>query len=96
MAYPRLITADQAVEIINELSAKPIKPATFRGYVSRAQAPQPVDKIGATRLYKRTEIEKWAKERPGQGARVDLQGRPRRRKADEETPVADQPTRDVS
>lgn len=46
-----------------------VKPATWRSYVSRGQAPKPVRRIGATPVWDPTEVMEWP--RPGQGARTD-------------------------
>jgi hypothetical protein len=42
---------------------------------------EPVEKIGRTPLWKRSEIVEWANTRPGQGARTDIRT-PRRRRAE--------------
>lgn len=77
MANPNRLTTQQVVDLVKELTGKEIKPMTFAGYVTRGQAPKPVEKIGATPLWKRSEIVEWAENRPGRGARTDLR-KPRR------------------
>ncbi|WP_344766232.1 helix-turn-helix transcriptional regulator [Aeromicrobium panaciterrae] len=46
--------------------------STFVTYVKRGHAPKEVGRIGGRRVYSRTEIEAWAKNRPGRGRRMDL------------------------
>ena len=81
MANPHRLTTAQALELIKEETGNELSASTFRGYVSRGQAPAPVEWIGRTPLFKRSEIAEWAHNRPGQGARTDLRA-PRRRRAD--------------
>lgn len=57
----RLITTKRAAAIWR------VAPATFRSYVSRGYAPQPV----AEGLYVEAEVREFKRERPGAGARVD-------------------------
>lgn len=47
-----------------------VKPPTWRSYVSRGQAPQPVRRIGSTPLWNPAEVTGY--QRPGSGARTDL------------------------
>ena len=63
------LTADQVVESLRQ-RGMPIKVATWRGYVSRGQAPQPARRIGGKPLWDSDAIAQW--KRPGQGARTDL------------------------
>lgn len=84
MANPNRLTAQQSVDLLKELTGDEIKPMTFHSYVARGHAPKPVEKIGNTPLWKRTEIEKWAENRPGRGARTDLR-KTRRRPKDTDT-----------
>ena len=81
MANPHRLTTDQLVDLIKEETGTELSASTFRGYVSRGQAPAPVEKIGRTPLWKRSEIVAWANNRPGQGARTDIR-KPRRRRAE--------------
>jgi len=81
MANPHRLTTDQVVDLIKEETGTELSASTFRGYVSRGQAPAPVEKIGRTPLWKRSEIVAWANNRPGQGARIDIP-KPRRRRAE--------------
>jgi predicted DNA-binding transcriptional regulator AlpA len=74
-------TVIPTVPLIKEETGTELSVSTFRGYVSRGQAPAPVEKIGRTPLWKRSEIVKWANNRPGQGARTDIR-KPRRRRAE--------------
>lgn len=46
-----------------------VKPATWRSYVNRGQAPQPKRRIGSTPVWDPAEVVAW--ERPGPGARRD-------------------------
>lgn len=85
MANPNRLTAQQCVEVLKEETGDEIKPVTFHSYVNRGHAPKPVEKIGNTPLWKRSEIVEWARNRPGRGARTDLR-KPRRR-----TRATDQP-----
>nr|EJI95664.1 hypothetical protein JVH1_6937 [Rhodococcus sp. JVH1] len=79
MANPHRLTTAQALELIKEETGNELSSSTFRGYVSRGQAPAPVEWIGRTPLFKRSEITAWAHNRPGQGARTDLRTARRRR-----------------
>ena len=46
---------------------------TWRGYVSRGQAPSPVAELDArTPLWDSEGVQKWNADRPGRGARTDL------------------------
>ena len=81
MANPHRPTTDQVLELIKAETGNELSASTFRGYVSRGQAPAPVEWIGRTPLFKRSEIAEWARNRPGQGARTDLRTS-RRRRAD--------------
>jgi hypothetical protein len=78
MANPHRLTAQQCVDLLKEETGDAIKPVTFHSYVTRGHAPKPVEKIGNTPLWKRSEIVEWARNRPGRGARTDLRT-PRRR-----------------
>jgi len=60
------VTAEEAVDIAG------LKRSTFSAYVARGSAPEHVAVMGNRRLYDRAEIENWAANRPGQGARTDL------------------------
>ena len=40
-----------------------IKPATWRAYVTRRQAPQPAQHISRTPLWDRAEVQQWADNR---------------------------------
>ncbi|QHE72671.1 helix-turn-helix transcriptional regulator [Rhodococcus sp. WAY2] len=77
MVSPHRLTTDQVIDLINEETGTELSISTFRGYVSRGQAPAPVEKIGRTPLWKRSDIIEWAHNRPGQGARTDI---PKRRR----------------
>lgn len=46
-----------------------VKPATWRSYVARGQAPQPSRRVGATPVWDPAVVMNWP--RPGQGARTD-------------------------
>jgi predicted DNA-binding transcriptional regulator AlpA len=78
MVSPHRLTTDQVIDLIKEETGTELSISTFRGYVSRGQAPAPVEKIGRTPLWKRSDIIKWAHNRPGQGARTDIPKRRRR------------------
>ncbi|EKT82152.1 transcriptional regulator (plasmid) [Rhodococcus opacus] len=78
MANPHRLTTDQVIDLIKEETGTEMAIGTFRGYVTRGHAPAPVEKIGRTPLWKRSEIIEWAHNRPGQGARTDIRGRKRR------------------
>lgn len=47
-----------------------IKPVTWRAYVQRGHAPQPLRHVGRTPVFDAAQIVTW--ERPGPGARTDL------------------------
>lgn len=47
-----------------------VKPATWRSYVARRQAPQPSRHVGSTPVWDAAMVKSWP--RPGQGARSDL------------------------
>lgn len=81
MANPNRLTAKQCVELLKEETGDEIKPVTFHAYVHRGHAPKPVEKIGSTPLWKRSDILEWIHNRPGRGARTDLR-KPRRRTKD--------------
>lgn len=81
MANPHRLTTDQVLALIKEGTGTELSASTFRGYVTRGQAPAPVEKIGRTPLWKRSEIIEWANNRPGQGARTDI-SKSRRRRAE--------------
>lgn len=82
MAESRLITADEAVDLIEAETGSAMTAHTFRSYTYRGQAPAPVKKIGRTQLYSRKQILEWAQNRPGSGARTDLvQAKPRQHPA---------------
>ena len=51
-----------------------IKASTWRSYVARDQAPQPIRRIGATPVWDAAQIRAWR--RPGQGSRTDLKAQP--------------------
>ncbi|WP_371828739.1 helix-turn-helix transcriptional regulator [Rhodococcoides fascians] len=72
MVSKGLLTSAEALELIEEISGTALKPDTFRSYCTRGQAPAPKEKIGRTLLWSRKEIEAWAANRPGRGARMDL------------------------
>lgn len=46
-----------------------VKPATWRSYVNRGQAPAPTRRVGSTPVWDPAEVLAWP--RPGQGARTD-------------------------
>ena len=49
-----------------------VRPGTCRDYVSKGLAPQPI----VRGFYDRAEVEEWLANRPGRGARTDLQPDP--------------------
>lgn len=61
-----LIGAEQAGEIAG------VTAATFRSYVARHLAPASREVLGY-RVWSRTEVERWARNRPGRGRRTDLE-----------------------
>lgn len=63
------LTAEQVVASLRHRGMS-IKVPTWRGYVSRGQAPQPARRVGTTPLWDPIDIVAW--KRPGQGARTDL------------------------
>lgn len=69
---PKLVTAQEAVELIEAETKSVMKAQTFRSYVYRGLAPAPVKKIGRTLLFSRRQIIEWAQNRPGSGARTDI------------------------
>jgi predicted DNA-binding transcriptional regulator AlpA len=72
MVSKNLLTSTEALTLIEEVSGTAIKPDTFRSYSTRGQAPTPKEKVGRTLLWDKAEIEQWARNRPGRGARTDL------------------------
>lgn len=48
-----------------------ISPTTWRAYVTRGQAPAPTRKLGPLNLWSVAVVDRWARSRPGQGARTD-------------------------
>lgn len=81
MANPNRLTSQECIDLIMAESGTEISASTWRSYVARGQAPAPVEKIGRTPLWKRGEVIEWANNRPGQGARTDVQ-KPRRRRSE--------------
>lgn len=80
MVSKNLLTSTEALTLIEEISGTAIKPDTFRSYSTRGQAPAHKEKVGRTLLWDRREIEAWARNRPGRGARTDLtRTQPKRR-----------------
>lgn len=51
-----------------------IEPDTWSGYVTRDLAPKPTRRVGRTPLWDADAVRAW--NRPGSGARTDLNGRP--------------------
>lgn len=80
MVSKNLLTSTEALALIEEVSGTAIKPDTFRSYSTRGQAPAPKEKVGRTLLWDRREIEEWARNRPGRGARTDLTRAPSKRR----------------
>lgn len=46
-----------------------VSKGTWSGYVSRGQAPKPVERVGSTPLWDEREVVEWVASRPGQGSR---------------------------
>lgn len=46
-----------------------ITPDTFSAYVTRGQAPAPVERVGSTPLWDEDEVDQWIKTRPGRRGR---------------------------
>ena len=44
-----------------------VKPSTVTAYVARGQFIQPAATVGATKLWKRSDVEAWAAQRPRKG-----------------------------
>lgn len=69
----RELTAEQVVATINHQRPEVRMTArTWRSYVSRGQAPEPVRHVGRTPLWDLDQVLAWLADRPGQGARTDL------------------------
>jgi predicted DNA-binding transcriptional regulator AlpA len=47
--------------------------STWDSYVTRGYAPKPDGRFGNQRYWKRSTVERWIANRPGRGARTDLQ-----------------------
>lgn len=58
-------------QIADELG---VRPDTWSSYVSRGHAPKPDMRVGATPLWRIDTIRQWQANRPGPGARTDLEG----------------------
>lgn len=69
MVAPIMLITDEVADLVG------IEPTSWRTYVSRGDAPRPDDYVGATPLWRKSTIEKWMRERPGQGIGG---GRPRK------------------
>ncbi|MDJ0363132.1 transcriptional regulator [Rhodococcus sp. H29-C3] len=67
------LTLPQVLTRIEERMGKKIAASTWRSYVARDQAPKPVRRVGREPMFAGADIEEWIKERPGRGARTDLQ-----------------------
>lgn len=67
-----LVTRDEAAALVG------VRPNTWSAYVSRGQAPAPVEHVGRTPLWSRSSVERWQKERPGPGRppKATSQGEP--------------------
>lgn len=50
-----------------------ISPTTWRSYVTRGHAPKPTRTLGPLNLWSARVVDRWAKARPGQGRRTDLE-----------------------
>jgi predicted DNA-binding transcriptional regulator AlpA len=50
-----------------------IAASTWRDYVADGRAPKPDGKIGGSNWWYRSTVEQWNANRPGRGARTDLQ-----------------------
>lgn len=72
VSEPKLVTAQEAVALIEAETKSVMKAQTFRSYVYRDLAPAPVKKVGRTLLFSRKQIIEWAQNRPGSGARTDI------------------------
>lgn len=58
----------------NQIAAKlGIEQTTWRGYVSRGDAPPPDKTLGPLNLWLVDTFEEWRDSRPGQGRRKDLE-----------------------
>lgn len=69
----RELTADQVVATISRFQPGTTMTArTWRSYVSRGRAPEPVRHVGRTPLWNPDDVLAWLHNRPGQGARTDL------------------------
>ena len=66
---PVIVRDDQVHELTREEAALRIgvKVATWAGYVSRKQAPQPTRRIGQTPVWSSREIDEWQASRRGRG-----------------------------
>lgn len=93
-----LLTPQEVVDLIKAETGSIMSARTFRSYAYRGQAPGAVKMVGRTALYDREQILDWAHNRPGSGARTDLQpnstageptARPAERKASEARSGAD-------
>lgn len=62
LVVSRYVTTAEAAQLAG------IAPATLRSYSSRGLAPKPV-RLG---IYSRAAVEKWLRDRPGQGKRTDI------------------------
>lgn len=59
---PKILLA-QAAELAG------VSAGTWSGYVSRGQAPKPIERVGSTPLWDQREVAEWVANRPGQGSR---------------------------
>lgn len=64
-----------------------VSPDTWSGYVTRGQAPGPVERIGSTPRWDEAEVRAWLANRPGRGSRrtARAQQRARQRQDREES-----------
>jgi hypothetical protein len=55
-----------------------VEPETWRVYITRGTAPDPICRVGGSPAWTAAQLDAWERERPGQGAGA---GRPPKKKA---------------
>lgn len=67
----REITTAEVLVLLKDLG-QPVAASTWRSYVARGQAPAPTKRVSTAPLFDEDSVRKWARDRPGRGARTDL------------------------
>lgn len=63
------LTTQEVIALFARTQGKALSPHTWRSYVYRGHAPAAVRKIGPTPVWRRGDIERWMRNRPGRPGR---------------------------